>query len=80
MLKGNKFLYKCFMCGEEYQFGPHIYRGQYIPRYQIGVCNNCYKTNWDGWAPEYEDKLIKHLKSKKLPIPKRNQKGWIPRD
>jgi hypothetical protein len=81
VLRKNKFMYQCFMCGEEYQFGPHRYEGKNIPRYNIGVCNICYEANWDGWAPpEYENKLIAHLKKEGIPIPERNEKGWLPRD
>lgn len=75
----DKFMTKCDCCGTEFQYGPHKYDGEYIPRYQITVCMSCYDGNWDGWAPQ--DKwLIKHLESKNLPIPKRNRKGCLPRD
>jgi len=68
------------MCGGEYQFGPHKYEGRSIPRYKVKVCDICYNANWDGWAPEYENKLIAHLKKVGLPIPERNEKRWLPRD
>lgn len=63
------------------KWGPHLYEGLYIPRYGITVCRKyCYEGNWDGWAPHHEEKIIATLREKKLPIPERNEKGWLPRD
>lgn len=76
----SKTMEECFMCGEKYQMGPHIYNGEIIHKYGIGVCRNCYTANWDGWAPHHEEKLIAHLKRMNLPIPERNDKGRLPRD
>lgn len=76
----HKFIKLCFMCGSEYQMGPHQYDGKYIPKYQIGVCRGCYDGNWDGWAPHCEEKLIAHLKKQSLPVPERNEKGWLARE
>lgn len=76
----DKFMYKCFMCGSDFQFGPHRYKGKEIHKYNISVCNICYDMNWDGWAPEYTEKLVEHLKKEGLPIPERNPEGWLPRD
>ena len=76
----DKIMLKCPLCYGEFQFGPHRYDGTAIPRYQITVCNSCHQSNWDGWAPHYEGHLIQHLKANNLPIPKRNAKGWFPRD
>ena len=72
----------CFMCGEQFQMGPppHLYDGKYIRRYDIAICRMCYDANWDGWAPLWEEQLIRHLKEKGLEIPERNEKGWLPRD
>jgi len=75
----EKIMQRCFMCGSEYQFGPHRYDGKYISRYQISVCRSCYDSNWDGWA-HYEPRLVAHLKANNLPIPARNEKGWLPRE
>lgn len=75
-----KHMQRCDLCGSEYQFGPHTYDGKYIERYQLGVCRPCYEGNWDGWAPDYEEKILNHLKNKGLPVPERNSKGWLPRD
>jgi hypothetical protein len=76
----DKFMFKCATCGQEYQMGPHQYDGKHVSLYQITVCTTCYEGNWDGWAPHYEERLIAHLKDKGLPIPRRNDKGWLPRE
>jgi hypothetical protein len=75
-----KFMVRCFMCGSEFQMGPHRYDGKHIPRYKIDVCRACYDGNWDGWAPHCEERLIEHLEKEGISIPKRNKRGWIPRD
>jgi hypothetical protein len=75
-----KIMIRCFCCGQDFQFGPHIYAGKHINKYNISVCSSCYGSNWDGWGPTCESKLLAHLKDKELPIPRRNEKGWLPRD
>jgi hypothetical protein len=76
----DRILKNCFLCGSKYQLGPHRYDGKFVPRYKFAVCMRCYKGNWDGWAPHYEDKIIDHLNNNAIPIPERNDKGWLPRD
>lgn len=75
-----KAMVRCFMCDSEFQMGPHRYDGRYIRRYKISVCKICYDGNWDGWAPHFEERLIKHLEKEGISIPKKNEKGWLPRD
>lgn len=75
-----KVMVRCATCGGEFRMGPDRYEGQHVPRYQITVCGSCYAGNWDGWAPHFEDRVVAVLKSKGLPIPERNAKGWLPRD
>ncbi len=79
-LSENQVIILCPICGNQFQFGPHIYNGYHIPRYQITVCLSCWKTNSDGWAPHLEDRLILHLEENYLPIPERNERGLLPRD
>ena len=76
----NKILIKCFICDKQFQFGNHHYEGHPSPKYDIMVCNSCWQGNWDGWASQYEEKLLSHLKNNNLPEPQRNSKGWLPRD
>lgn len=75
-----KIMDSCFICGSQFQMGPHHYDGKFISSYQISVCNSCWNSNWDGWVPHYEQKLLAHLKEKNISIPKRNSKGWLPRE
>jgi len=70
----------CFICGSTFQFGQHVYDGKYIQKYDITVCSGCYKGNWDGWAKHYEENILKHLKEKGLPVPDKNEAGYLPRD
>ena len=75
-----KLISACDACGQEFQFGPNVYDGKHIARYQITVCSGCYANNWDGWAPQFEAAVTRKLKKQGLPIPERNAKGWLPRD
>lgn len=71
---------RCFLCNEVFEIGPAKDEGRFVSRYQVQVCNNCYRANWDGWAPQFEEKLIVHLQERGLSIPARNDLGWLPRD
>jgi hypothetical protein len=75
-----KIMVKCDVCETSFQFGRHIYDGKFIPTYQIQVCSGCYEANWDGWGPLAEPIILAHLEKKGLPVPRRNGKGWLPRD
>lgn len=76
----DKRTHQCFTCGSNFQFEEHVYAGKYITSYGIEVCMTCWKSNSDGWAPHYGDKIILHLKKKALPIPQMNEKGLLPRN
>lgn len=70
----------CGACGREFQFGPHRYEGKHIPRYQWTVGDACWTGNYDGWSPHVELALLAHLDAKGLPVPERNENGWLPRE
>lgn len=74
-----KIMYKCFMCGREYQHSEGIYDGRKCEVYDFIVCNRCFEFNWDGWSIGDEEKILKHLRSKGIEPPKRNGKGLFPR-
>jgi hypothetical protein len=78
-MTGEKFTLKCFLCSTEFQYSHGIYGGRHIREYDITVCNSCYSNNWDGWVGSNMERVIEHLKTKNLPIPKLNDKGWLPR-
>jgi hypothetical protein len=71
---------KCFCCGREFRMGPGRYDGTRIPKYEISVCSTCYASNWDGWVDTMNDRLVRHLTERELPIPEKNKAGWLPRD
>jgi hypothetical protein len=68
----------CDICTTRFQDGPHIYQGNYLPSYQIRVCESCLRTNWDGWAPHLENAVTAKLRLNGLPIPERNAAGLLP--
>ena len=70
---------QCGVCHNEFQFSKHKYNGKYIRSYDLWVCTNCWESNWDGWSPCREPKILEHLKEKNLSIPNRNSKGLLPR-
>ena len=74
-----KNMVACEMCGTQFQMGPHVYEGKFIPRFQLSVCTGCFQGNWDGWAPHYEARLETHLRKKGIALPKRNAAGYYPR-
>lgn len=51
-----------------------------MPGYAFTVCTGCYRGNWDGWAPAYEDAILAHLAGRGVDEPARNSSGWLPRD
>ena len=69
----------CDLCGNEYQQGPHRYDGFAAKLYDMVVCRSCWENNWDGWNQRHEKFLLSRLKEKGLPVPKRNDNGWLPR-
>ncbi len=71
---------QCGLCGSSYRYEPHYYGGQKIRLYDLMVCNNCWRSNWNGWNPIYDVKLLSTLERKGLPIPERKVNGLLPRD
>lgn len=80
-MSDNKIMFECDICGKPYQHGPHRYEGHKLTLYGgIFACDACWKGNHDGWAPHHEEFLLGHLERHGLPVPKRNAKGFLPRD
>jgi hypothetical protein len=78
--------FRGFFCGKPFERHNHVYHGNpavycgmYVGRYMIEVCDGCYASNPDGWAPDFETPLLAHLTANGLPIPERNEKGRLPR-
>jgi hypothetical protein len=74
------FIQHCQLCGAAFRFGPSIYDGKHIARYNLTVCRGCFQGNWDGWGPMVEDAFLKHLDQEGITPPARNVGGWFPRD
>ena len=79
-MENEKLMFKCDMCGSQYQHGPHRYEGHKLQRYEMMVCDTCWQSNRDGWAPQYEDHITEHAKAKGITLPPRNDKGLLPRE
>lgn len=80
-MTNEKFMYKCDLCGQQYQYGPHRYEGHPLKLYGgIMICNSCWNANHDGFSPQYDKRLIEHLKQNNLLVPERNSRGWLPRE
>lgn len=78
-MAGFKHMENCNLCGGAFQFGPHIYDGEWIPRYKLLLCRVCFASNWDGIGPIFEPKFEAHLNAHGIDFPPRNSKGWYPR-
>lgn len=72
--------HECQLCGREVVYGHGIYQLYKVSGYNLFVCNACKSGNWDGWHPDYEAKLLEHLKTKGLPVPERTENGLLPYD
>lgn len=78
-MEDAKFQQKCQICGCIFRFGPHIYHGRRIAKYELMVCRACWIGNWDGWSPEWDERLETHLSARGIPLPERNRNGCYPR-
>ena len=79
--RGNEMdpiIVKCTTCDSEFQMGPNAYAGKWLPLYQMHVCSSCHSGNLDGFSIHYDIRIIKHLKDNGLPVPKRNERGYLP--
>lgn len=79
MVEPDPAMRRCDTCGKLFQFGPHRYDGHPVATYKITVCNTCWDSNWDGWAPHLEGRVTAKLLEDGLPLPARNSKGLLPR-
>jgi len=71
---------RCFLCGRSVQLGPHKYDGKILQMYgKLLVCMSCYESNWDGWTPRDEQKIVAYCEEHGIPVPPSNNKGFLPR-
>ena len=78
-MKKVKVIEQCALCGDSFKYGAKQYDGQYLPHYEMFLCEECYRGSWDGFAPHLENKLIPHLENKGISMLERNDKGCYPR-
>lgn len=74
-----KPMFSCDLCGSDFQMGAGRYEGGSVSRYQMWLCKPCYSMNHDGFAPQYDPIIEKHLAERGIPLPARNSKGFYPR-
>lgn len=79
-MNDGRFKYKCFLCGMEYSMGPHLYEGKFVRYYKMQVCKSCYHGNHDGWNPDHEEKILRHIYENNIEEPERNINGLLPQD
>jgi hypothetical protein len=67
---------QCFICKRPFKYGPHIYNGRRITKWDMMICSRCPERNWEGIVPEKHPDLIPYLKSRGIQM-KLNARGWI---
>jgi len=67
---------RCFLCEQSFPFALGHYRGHPIVAWDIAVCDDCYKGNWDGIVLEHHPRLRRHLETKGIAI-RLKAKGWL---
>jgi hypothetical protein len=72
----DTYFAECFLCGGQFQCSHARYDGCGIPEWDIGVCDICLESNWDGIMLERHPRLVEHLKAKGISI-QLNAKGWL---
>jgi hypothetical protein len=71
-----KAVYDCFLCQRAFQFGPHVYRGERIPEWDVMVCYSCRRSNSGGIVPAGHPHLVAHLQERGIEV-RLNEKGRI---
>ncbi len=70
----------CHVCNRVKNNGNGKYDLRKCSGYEIFVCDSCFEGNWDGWGLHCEPRILAILEEKGLLPPKRNAKGWLPRE
>ena len=78
---GNILVFTCDVCGSKYEDRPHYHPTHRLHLYgNISCCDSCWNSNGDGWSHQYDAILIGHLDRQGISHPKRNTRGFLPRD
>lgn len=73
----DAFMFPCFLCRRQFQFGPHRYDGRAIPTWGVRFCDVCISSNHDGIVPEAHPELMDQLARKGVTVTL-NARGWLP--
>jgi hypothetical protein len=68
--------YQCFLCQQSFQYGPRVFDGRQIRKWDIMICTRCYDGNRQGIGADQYPRLMDHLKAKRIQY-RLNIKGLI---
>ena len=52
----------------------------HVPGYEFEVCAPHWEGNLDGWDTHYDWVILDHLNQRKIKVPSKGKKGFMPRD
>lgn len=52
---GQKQMHTCDCCGREFQHGPHLYQGKYVPEIDRTLCLGCAPPQWSVGSERLEE-------------------------
>jgi hypothetical protein len=73
---GPKHFVRCFLCQNEFQYGPNRYAGRPVKAWGIQICELCERMNDDGLVTEQHPRLIAHLRQAGVAF-QPNARGWL---
>lgn len=63
----------CACCGMEFRRGPHVYRGDNVPGWNVSLCHTCKPPFRVGWEVSPTPRLMAALKANGVSVhPNRN--------
>lgn len=72
----HRHMADCFICRQQFQFGPHIGAGRWITPWRLYLCRLCISSNHDGIVIECHKGLDRHLAEQGVEI-RLNARGWL---
>jgi hypothetical protein len=74
---GRDIMYPCFVCGQSFHFGPHVYDGRAVQGWNCAaICKVCESSNQNGLMPDQWPDLIGNLQRQGVRV-KLNARGRI---
>ncbi len=68
--------YKCDFCEGDFQLGPQVYEGKFIPKHKLHLCDGCYTINRRGVLHNYVAQFKNHLDKNNIAPPEVNTEGF----